>query len=270
MLPPSEGKRRPAASAPPLALDALHAPALTGARAEVLAALVTASGRPDAAAVLGTGRALADEVRANTALATAPAAPARGVYSGVLYAAAGLDRLTGGARARAAASVRTVSALFGVLTPEDPVPAYRLSMGTTLPGPGPLASFWRPHLAPVLDAAALDDDAGAGLVVDVRSAAYAAAWRPPRGASWLTVRVEQDLGGVRSVVSHHAKHARGLLVRHLLVRRGRAPRDADELADAAGRLPGPADAGTPGVLGVELGPAVARGPRTLTLVVGAA
>ncbi|WP_164983897.1 YaaA family protein [Cellulomonas endophytica] len=262
VLPPSEGKRRPAASGAPLDLDALHAPVLTPDRAAVLEALVATSARPDALALLGAGASLADEVAANTGLATAPTAPARRVYSGVLYAAAGLDGLTGAARTRAGAQVRTVSALFGALTPEDRVPAYRLSMGTGLPGLGALGPWWRPRLSPVLDAAALDPGAGAGLVVDARSAAYLAAWHPPAAATWVAVRVEQDVDGTRSVVSHHAKHARGVLVRHLLVRRGRAPQDADELAHAATGL-----VATGAVLAVELGPPVRRGARTLTLVV---
>lgn len=256
LLPPSEGKTPAPPRAAPVDLGALSHPGLTALRERVLEALVAVSGRPDACDALGVSPGLADEVARNVTLRTAPAARASRVYSGVLYAAARLDALTPAARARAVASVRVVSALWGVLTVDDVVPAYRLSMGTDLAGVGPLAAAWRGPLA-----AALAADADDGLVVDCRSAAYRAAWSPPPGARWVDVRVLREVDGHRAVVSHHAKHTRGILTRHLVARRGRAPRDADELAHAASALVGEA------LHAVELGPAPRRGARTLSLVV---
>lgn len=256
LLPPSEGKTPAPAAARPVDLATLSHPGLTAHRERVLDALTAASARPDATDVLGVSAGLADEVARNLVLRTGPAARASRVYTGVLYAAAGLDRLTPAARARAVASVRVVSALWGVLTVDDVVPAYRLSMGTDLPGVGPLAASWRGPLA-----AALDDDAHDALVVDGRSATYRAAWTPPADARWVDVRVLREVDGRRSVVSHHAKHTRGVLARHLVTRRGRPPRDADELAHAASALVGDA------LHAVELGPAPRRGARTLSLVV---
>ncbi len=276
LLPPSEGKTAPPASGPAFDLDALSAPGLTPVREKVLDALVRASGRPDALTVLGAGPSLAGEVARNVYLLDAPTAPARRVYTGVLYAAAGLDRLTPVARARSERVVRTVSGLWGLVGPADPIPAYRLSMGTDLPGLGPLAAVWRGPLGIELDARVTQDSE---LVVDCRSAAYLAAWRPPTAAvreRWVTVRVVQERDGIRTVVSHHAKHTRGVLTRHLLTRRGQEPRDAEHLARAARELVGGRHVGTapagdrpPGtaLLDVELS-APARGPRVLTLVVG--
>ncbi|HEY5554685.1 MAG TPA: peroxide stress protein YaaA, partial [Cellulomonas sp.] len=77
---------------------------------------------------------------------------------------------------------------------------------------------------------------------------------------WVQVRVVRELDGVRSVVSHNAKHARGVLTRHLLTRRGRAPVDAAGLAAAASELIGAA------WVAVELAAPV-RGASVLTLVV---
>lgn len=256
LLPPSEGKTPAPATAPPVDLATLAHPGLTAVRERVLDALVAVSARPDAGDVLGVSAGLADEVARNTTLRTAPAARASRVYTGVLYGAAGLDAVTPAARARAVASVRVVSALWGVLTVDDVVPAYRLSMGTDLPGVGPLAAAWR---APLADA--LADEATGALVVDCRSAAYRAAWTPPADADWVDVRVLREVDGRRSVVSHHAKHTRGVLTRHLVTRRGHAPRDADGLAHVASALVGGA------LLAVELGPPVRRGARTLSLVV---
>ncbi|GEL94679.1 YaaA family protein [Cellulomonas composti] len=255
LLPPSEGKTAPRRGTP-VDLDALSSPALNPVRAKVLDALVEVSARHDATDLLHVSPGLSDEVARNLTLRAAPAAPARAVYTGVLYGAAGLGSLTPAGRRRAQESVRIFSALWGVLTPEDVVPAYRLSGGVDLPGVGPLAALWRTELGAVLDEAA-----SGTLVVDARSADYAAMWRPPADADWVTVRVERDVDGRRSVVSHHAKHARGVLTRHLLARRARPPRDARGLAAAAAELVGVE------LIGVELGAVPARGPRPLTLVV---
>ncbi|ACQ80090.1 protein of unknown function DUF328 [Beutenbergia cavernae DSM 12333] len=261
VLPPSEGKTSAPRGAPPLDLDTLTFPGLTEPRAAVLDALGRVSAHRDALELLEVGASLADEVERNTRLRTAPAAPASRVYSGVLYAAAGLGRLRGPAAERAATSVVVISALFGALTPADRVPAYRLAM-QTLPGLGPLAAHWRDPLA-----AALADRASGDVVVDCRSGPYVAAWRPPADADWLAVRVEQLRAGGRVVVSHHAKHTRGVLARHLLTRRGgrRAePRDAAAVLRAARSL-----VGSHGVVDVELAAPSSRGrAATLTLVLG--
>lgn len=254
LLPPSEGKTAPRRGGP-VDVSSLSSPALGSWREKVLDALVAASGQPDAIDVLGVGPGLADEVARNTTLRHAPAAPARQVYTGVLYAAAGLDNLTPTQRRRAAEQVRTVSALWGLVSPEDRIPAYRLSMGTDLPGIGPLASAWRSAIEAELAALAPD------LVVDCRSAAYLTAGRPPRDVEWVAVRVLREVDGRRSVVSHHAKHTRGVLARHLVTRRGRAPHDAPSLARVAGELVGSE------LLAVELDDPPRAGARTLSLVV---
>lgn len=206
-------------------LASLSRPALTAAREQVLLTLAETSARPDALSVLGVGPSLADEVARNTRLRAAPATDVARVYSGVLYAALGLADLTPVARRRARAHLVVVSALWGALSPGDRVPAYRLSMGTTLPGLGPLAAHWRGPLGDVL-APEVD-----GLVVDCRSAPYAAAWRPRGEGAEALVGVRVLSGG--QVVSHHAKHARGVLARHLLVREQRVPRSPRRLAEAA-------------------------------------
>ncbi|WP_341358042.1 peroxide stress protein YaaA [Georgenia sp. M64] len=234
LLPPSEGKTAPARGGP-VDLARLAAPALAPARERVLDALAAVSAAPQGPSVLGVGPSLAPEVGRNTVLRTAPAAPAARVYTGVLHTAAGLAGLTGPARARAGRSVRILSGLWGVLAPADRIPAYRLSMGVALPGTGPLATYWREHLPAVLD-----EQADGDVVVDCRSATYAAAWRPGAAAQHVAVQVVRESGGRRQVVSHNAKHARGVLTRHLLVRPGRPPRTADQLAHAATELTGTA------------------------------
>ena len=273
-LPPSEGKTPAPADAAPVDLAGLTGAAeLTDHRRTVAEALAAVSVRPDATAVLGVGASLADEVARNVDLKTAPAAPASSVYTGVLYAAAGLADLPDDAARRAADDVRVFSGLWGAVSPADRIPAYRLSMGVDLPGVGKLATAWRPHLSAALDARAAGD-----VVVDCRSAAYLAAWKPATtgdaAADWVTVRVVRETAGRRTVVSHNAKHTRGVLTGHLLRRSGPAPSTAAELLDSARELDGQ-------VIGTEVGtglsyrmveatlhdPATRRGPRTLEVVI---
>jgi uncharacterized protein len=89
---------------------------------------------------------------------------------------------------------------------DDPIPAYRLSAGSTLPGLPTLRSVWRPALAPVL--AGID-----GLVVDLRSSSYAAL-APVPGAVTMQVLSERP-DGTRAVVSHFNKAHKGRLARLL-------------------------------------------------------
>jgi uncharacterized protein len=115
------------------------------------------------------------------------------------------------------------SALFGLLTADDAVPAYRLSAGGALPGRGTLAATWRPFLAPVLAAIAQRE-----LVVDLRSGSYAALARVP-GAVTVTVLTDQ-----RTVVSHFNKAHKGKLARLLASSRAE-PSDAASVAAVARR-----------------------------------
>lgn len=211
LLPPSEGKSA-ARTGAPLHLDDLHFPDLNDARRAVLDALRAASAADDAHAVLGVGASLAEDVARNLVLDVAPAAPAHDIYSGVLYDALDYAGMTAAQRRKAREQCVVVSALWGAVGFGDRIPAYRLSMGAELPGLGRLAAHWKHHLPAVLEPAA-----GDGLVVDCRSAAYAAAWRGPR-ARTVGVKAVRERNGRRQVVSHMAKHTRGLLARHLVER----------------------------------------------------
>jgi cytoplasmic iron level regulating protein YaaA (DUF328/UPF0246 family) len=227
LLPPSEGKT-PAVSGDAVQWPTLSFPDLNIHRAEVLEALSAVSAHEDALALLGVGASLKDDVDRNTRLHREPAAPAHQVYSGVLYDALGYHSLTPGQRKKANASVLVISALWGAIRFDDRVPAYRLSMGTALPDVGRLASFWKPRITD-----ALSGLTGGELFVDCRSSAYAAAWMPP-AAQTVAINVFAEVGGVRKVVSHFAKHTRGELARHLLTRRGNAPGTPAQLLRAAG------------------------------------
>ncbi len=228
LLPPSEGKATPRRGKP-LALDELAFPALTGPRERALAALVELCGTdPELAArTLGLGTTQLDDVRRNHHLPASPTARADAIYTGVLYESLDLASLDPASRRRASRSLAITSSLFGLVRPGDRIPAYRLAGGVNLPGLGVVSAHWRAVLDPVVREAA-----GNGLVVDLRSTTYAAFWRPRPDLlrRLATVRVLQQVGSERKVVSHFNKATKGRLVRALL-ESGAAPRTPARLAD---------------------------------------
>lgn len=249
LLPPSEGKTAPRRGAS-LDLAGLSFPSLTAAREQVLTALVDlCTDDPEKAAeVLGLSAGQADLVQRNAALLTAPTARADAIYTGVLYDALDAGTLSPAARRRAKGRVAVASALFGLVSPADRIPAYRLSGDASLPGTGALGGVWRPALG-----TAVTEALGNGLLVDLRSGMYANLWRPgpdlaPRVAG---VRVLHEQGGRRKVVSHFNKATKGRIVRALL-EEGASPRTPEQLAEVLRDLGWHVEVGTAGKKGTEL------------------
>jgi cytoplasmic iron level regulating protein YaaA (DUF328/UPF0246 family) len=206
LLPPSETKA-PGGDGAPLDLAALTAPGLTNVRTEIAESLVKlADDVPAARAALGLSAAQDAEIARNAELWTSPTRPAIERYTGVLYDALDVRTMTRAQRARAGRRLAVGSALFGLVRAEDPIPAYRLSAGSALPGLPTLRAMWKPALSTVL--AAVDE-----LVVDLRSGAYAAL-APVPGAVTLEVLSERP-DGSRSVVSHFNKAHKGRVARLL-------------------------------------------------------
>lgn len=244
LLPPSETKRSGGGVAP-LRLDDLSFPDLTGMRRTLVDELVALAGdRPACRRALGISQKQDAEIDRNAALWTSPTMPAIERYTGVLYDALDIGSLTGAQAQRARARLAVGSALFGLLRAADPIPAYRLSAGSRLPGGRTLAARWKPVLEPVLAGIA-----GAELIVDLRSGPYAALGRIP-GAVDVDVLAEHP-DGRRSVVSHSNKAHKGRLARALAASRAE-PGDAAAVAAVARRC----------------GLRVERDGSALTLVVG--
>jgi len=209
LLPPSEGKADAPADAAPVDLDVLVHPELNPQREKLiakLAGLATISEKR-ALAAMGLSANQAAELKRNADLLNAPAAPAADIYTGVLYQYLDLHSLSKTARQRAADRILIASALWGVVRLEDRIPGYRLGMGAKLPRLKGLAAFWRPALARALPAE--------GLVVDMRSGGYVAAWKPA-GATLLGVNVYVEEAGKREIVTHMAKATRGDVARILV------------------------------------------------------
>jgi cytoplasmic iron level regulating protein YaaA (DUF328/UPF0246 family) len=200
LLPPSEGKAQPG-SGEPVDLDALAFAAELRKRRQKLLRVV------------------------DPKLRKAPAAPAAEVYTGVLYQRLELAGLRAAAHRRAGKRVLIASALWGFVRPTDRIPYYKLPPSTKLDSIGPLAAWWREALA-----AAMPDEPGE-TIVDMRSGAYVAAWKPKQ-ATLLAVRAFREEKGERKAVSHMAKAVRGDVARALLLAR-REPKTPDEVAAIA-------------------------------------
>ncbi|MFJ9346161.1 peroxide stress protein YaaA [Streptomyces sp. NPDC101237] len=244
LLPPSEGKASSGRGAP-LDPGSLSLPGLARARAAVLAELVElcAGDEEKAREVLGLSEGLRGEVAKNTGLRTAGARPAGEIYTGVLYDALGLASLDTAAKRRAARSLLVFSGLWGAVRVTDRIPSYRCSMGVKLPGLGALGAHWRGPMAEVLPEAA-----GSGLVLDLRSAAYAAAWKPKGEVAARTATVRVLHAPTRKVVSHFNKATKGRIVRSLLTA-GIAPAGPGELVEALRDLGYEVEAAAPGRAG---------------------
>ena len=156
LLPPSEGKAAGGRGAP-LDLASLSHPSLTPVRERLVGALEQAA-RTDPAGLQAALACPPGEVEKDAVLTTSGTLPALRRYTGVVYEALSHATLSTAGKRRAASSLRVASALFGLVSPADRIPAYRLSGGTSLPGVGSLAAAWRPVLEPEL--------AGHRLVVD--------------------------------------------------------------------------------------------------------
>lgn len=238
LLPPSEGKAAPA-TGKAVDLGSLSLPGLAAARRTVLDELVGLCASDDAddiakaADVLGLSPGLRGEVGRNAGLHSAPTRPAGQIYTGVLYDALGLADLSPAAKRRAGRSLLIFSGLWGAVGVKDAIPAYRCSMGVRLPGTGALGTFWRDAMADVLPEAA--EAAGGGLVLDLRSAAYAAAWKPKGALAGRTATVRVVQAETRKVVSHFNKATKGRMVRALL-ESGARPGGPDELVDVLREL----------------------------------
>ena len=154
-------------------LDRLSYTGLTALRTELVDDIVgLAADVPACRRALGLTAKQDAEIARNAALMAAATLPAIDRYTGVLYDALDIGSLRGASATRARARLAIGSALFGLLRADDPIPPYRLSASSKLPGRPTLGARWKPVLEPVLAEIATQD-----LVVDLRSGSYAALGR---------------------------------------------------------------------------------------------
>lgn len=212
LIPPSEGKTAPE-TGPSLDLDHLLFPELNPLRRRLVDSLsrICRENPESAAQSLGLSRKAENELARNAALATAPCAPAGAVYSGVLYSALDWPSLSENEKSECDRFLIVASALFGFLRMTDPIPAYRFSGDTVLPGIGALPPLWRGPLSQ-------QASQWQGLIVDLRSGAYSKLGPLPSDLAERTIvpRVLQKMpSGPPKLVTHFNKATKGRLVRAL-------------------------------------------------------
>ncbi|MGW3994048.1 peroxide stress protein YaaA [Amycolatopsis sp. NPDC004772] len=220
LLPPSETKADGGRGGP-LHLDGLSFPELNPTRTKLADALVElAADVPASIAALSLTERQAGEVARNAQLWTSPTMPALRRYTGVLYDALDVKSFTRAGLEKAHRRLAVTSSLFGVVSATDPIPAYRLSGGNSLPALGTVRGLWKPVLEPVLQAVE-------GLVVDLRSGTYSAFAKLRPDA--VTVRVvTENARGERVTVSHFNKAYKGRLA-HVLAATRADPSTVDQL-----------------------------------------
>lgn len=278
LLPPSAGKTTKE-STNHLQLEKLwQAEHLTQTRRQLINDVQNTALLADAAQIFKLGPKNAHEISQNLEIYDAPALAAWQLYDGVLYEAAKFaqifsygacaqdgqgqaDQPQGGQRQLEELAL-VFSALFGPVRLTDLITPHRLSGSVKLPGQGSVASIWSKPLKELLA-----QQLSGHVVVDLRSAEYGAMYRPTRGSDCLLLNIGvakvNPTTGKRSVVSHWAKHTRGLLAGALLdaVAGGQlygSEGDVDEILQVA--------AGLEGVKEVEITPLDARGQAKVTLV----
>lgn len=210
LLPPSETKRAGGAEGTRLRLEQLGFPSLGDARRQALSALAElAVDGPAMMAALTLGPRQSGEVARNRDVETSPVLPALDRYDGVLYDALDAASLPQRAREFAHDHVAIASALFGLTRALDPVPAYRLSADSRLPGIR-MATLWKKAVSEAIGQ-------HPGLVLDLRSEAYVKLGPVPPEVRSFFLRVVTDEGGRRRALNHFNKAGKGHLVRRMLL-----------------------------------------------------
>ncbi|MDR9396928.1 peroxide stress protein YaaA [Pontimonas sp.] len=221
VLPPSETKTTGGRDESHLEWDQLALPELTSVRQAIAEDLVALAADAEATKKsLGLGAKGDEWVLANQELLNSPVMPAIHRYTGVLFDALDVEGLSPEASTGMTESLWLFSALFGPLRAVDPIPRYRLSFDSKLPGAN-IKSRWQPHAEQIW----ADD-----FTIDLRSEGYRALAPLPKGTG-VFIRVVKDFDQA-AAVGHANKGAKGRLVRDLVTSKATIG-SADELIDWA-------------------------------------
>jgi uncharacterized protein len=147
-----------------------------------------------------------EQLKHNLELASAATMPAAARYTGVLYSALETDALGEHELAQLGSRVLIQSALFGLIPALEPIPWYRLSAGSVLPGLS-LKAVWRQAHEKLWSRLAEP-------VLDLRSKAYQELAPLPESVVGYQVDVLDEHSG--RALNHFNKKAKGAFVRATL------------------------------------------------------
>lgn len=122
--------------------------------------------------------------------------------------------------------VAILSGLYGILRPLDWMQPYRLEMGTKLANPRgkDLYAWWGDRLAEHLNHQLAEQ--GSDVVINLASLEYfKSVKRKALKARVVECVFEDWKAGQWKVISFHAKRARGMMARHAILKRAKAPKD---------------------------------------------
>jgi uncharacterized protein len=209
LLPPSESKRDGGSPGSRLRLGDLGYRSLSQQRKRALKSLSDlAKDFDEMGRALGLGPRQHDELLRNRRVTRSPVLGAVDRYTGVLYEALDAASLSDDARRFAAQHLVIHSALFGLVRADDPIPAYRLSSTSRLPGLS-LRTLWSAPIAAALSAEP-------GLILDARSESYAHLGPTPSDRGLFLRVVSEDGQGRRRALNYFNKKGKGTFVRALL------------------------------------------------------
>jgi len=139
-------------------------------------------------------------------------------FNGDVYEGLDANSLTAEQLDWAQGHLAILSGLYGLLRPLDWMQPYRLEMGTRLTNPRgkDLYAWWGDSLAEHLNGVLKKQ--GSDLIVNLASQEYfKAVKRKALKARVVECVFEDHKAGVYKVISFHAKRARGLMARHIVV-----------------------------------------------------
>jgi cytoplasmic iron level regulating protein YaaA (DUF328/UPF0246 family) len=207
LLPPSETKLK--GGTPHSGRFDLSFPVQDAGRYDLLVPLeILCRDNPaEAVRVLKLGPKSVEEL-GNNVFTDAPVMPAIDRYTGVLYSATSAGQWTAEQCEWAASHVYIHSALFGIISSADKIPAYRLSHDTRLGGLA-LSHYWLGQLT-----AALNEMSAGDWVLDARSEGYRDLGPIPEEVPSRYLEVVSANGG--KALNHFNKIHKGRLVAELV------------------------------------------------------
>ena len=213
LIPPSEGKID-GGSFPGLNIETMGLSSLSKKRRDLIEVLQsTMKSSQNLNKILGVkGVALEKAIADNLAIYDAPTMPAIKRYNGVMFDSIDYTGFGETERQIFDDNVFIMSGLFGIISPHENIPNYKLKMGAVLPGLASCAYEWKPYITEIIAETAKDS-----VIWDFLPNEHSSAW-DERNVNYLkryTIKFVQNKGGKLKTLSHWSKALRGAFIQYL-------------------------------------------------------